>query len=86
MVCAVNCRSINQPPGNREVFICDVHGFAKFIGIEKGGDCVDADDNPLLKSLCLQKVLFFGPESAAGPRFPPTCLWHRNVKDAAFCR
>jgi hypothetical protein len=46
---------------------------------------VDADGDPLSIVPFWQKALFFGLESAAYPRLTPTCLWHRNVKDAAFC-
>ena len=69
-----------------EVFLCLVPGFANTFCTGKGGDRVDADGNPLLQVLFWQKAVFFGRESATRPRLTPTCLWHRNVKDAAFCR
>jgi hypothetical protein len=47
---------------------------------------MDADGNPLLIGLIWQKALFFGLESAVCTRLTPANLWHRNVKDAAFCR
>jgi hypothetical protein len=47
---------------------------------------VDADGNPLLIGLFWQKAFFFGLEYAACAHITPTCLWHQNVKDAAFCR
>ena len=60
--------------------------FGKFMCTGKGGDRVDADGNPLLMGLILQKRLFFGLEGSACSRLTPACLWHRNVKNATFCK
>jgi len=63
-----------------------VPGFAKFLCTGIGGDCVDADGNPLRIGPFWQKALFFGLEGSAYTRLTQACLWHRNIKDAAFCR
>ena len=46
---------------------------------------MDADGNPLSIGSFWQKALFFGQEFAACSRLTPAPLWHKNVKNAAFC-
>ncbi len=47
---------------------------------------MDVDGNPLIIGPFWQKALFFGLECAAYAHITLTCLWPRNVMDAAFCR
>ena len=56
-------------------------------GHREGGDRVDADGNPLLIGLILAEGVVFGSWKVRRcTRLTPICLWHQNVKDAAFCR
>ena len=82
---AVGCSSVFTPPEDPGGFLCLVPGLAKLSCTKNGGDCVDADGNPLLIIPLWQNALLLNLESGACPRFTPKCLWDRNVQDAAFC-